>query len=91
MVKKPQRNILIEADRRLQETTQKLFMAKQELEKKNKQLQEALRREQRQKEEKEQLQCELTALKHLAAGAGSIKTVRGKKLTKEIAEDLSLR
>lgn len=61
--KKTKRDLLLETNRWLQETTQKLFIVKQELEKKNKELQIAKEREQHQKEE---LQRELKALKHLA-------------------------
>ena len=89
-MKKTKRNLLLETNRRLQETTQKLFMVKQELEKKNKDLKEALKREQHQKEQKEQLKHELAALKNLAARTEPIRPVPGKKLTKTIAEDLSL-
>ena len=87
---KTKRDLLLETNRRLQETSQKLYMAKQELEKKNKELEEARQRE---KQQKEQLEHELTALKHLA-GPGLEKKVEPapeKKLTKSIAEDLSLR
>ena len=87
---KTKRDLLIETNRRLQETTQELFMAKQELERKNKELEKALRREQRQKKQKEELQRELADLKRLATRIEAVAPVRGKKLTKAIAEDLSL-
>lgn len=83
------RKMLIDSNRRLQETAQKLFMVKQELEKKNKELEVARLRE---KHQKEQLERELKGLKHLVSvKAESFKTVTEKKLTKSIAEDLSLR
>lgn len=86
--------LIIETNRRLQETSQKLFMAKQELEKKNKELDKARQREHRQNE---QLQSELNTLKHLASDKVNIKSpgsreeVPEKKMTRAIAEDLSLR
>ena len=83
------REMLIESNRRLQETAQKLFMLKQELEKKNKKLEIARLRE---KQQKEQLEHELKGLKHLVSvKAESFKTVPEKKLTERIAKDLSLR
>jgi len=83
------REILIDSNRRLQEAAQKLLMVKQELEKKNKELEVARLRE---KQQKEQLEHELKGLKHLVSvKAESFKTVPGKKLTKSIVEDLSLR
>jgi len=97
MTKKTKRDILMETNRRLQETTQKLFMTKQELEEKNKELQKAKDREGR---EKEHLQNELDALKRLALLPDAQANLRvkekvgshqEKKLTKSIAEDLSLR
>ena len=89
MAKKTKRNLVLETNRRLQETSQKLYMAKQELEKKNKKLESARQRE---KQQKEQLEHELKALKHLAAAeAEPIKAPPEKKLTKGVAEDLSLR
>jgi hypothetical protein len=62
--KRTKRDILFEANRRLQETTQQLFMAKQELEKRNKELEEARERERLQKEKLEQF--EQITMKHLA-------------------------
>ena len=88
---KTKRDLLLETNRRLQETTQKLFMAKQELEEKNKELEEAREREKLQKEKLEQL--EDAAMKRLA-GSGTkedVKSFSKKKLTKSIAEDLSLK
>lgn len=83
------RKMLIDSNRRLQETAQKLLMLKQELEKKNEELEVARLRE---KQQKEQLERELKGLKHLVnVKAESFKTVPEKKLTKNIAEDLSLR
>jgi len=87
--KKTKRDLLMETNRSLQETSQKLFMAKQELEKKNKALKLA---EEREKQQKEQLEHELKSLKHLVATeAEPIKAPQEKRLTKSIAEDLSLR
>ena len=102
---KTKRDLLLETNRRLQETTQELFMAKQELEKKNKELEEARDREKLQKEKLEQL--ENATMKRLArlparpsggphgqAGSGikeGVKSLSKKKLTKTIAEDLSLK
>jgi len=86
MTEKKHRDLLMETNRRLQETTQQLFMAKQELEKKNKELEKARQREHQQRQ---QLERELTGLKQLSSGA--VKPVPGKKLTKDAAEDLSLR
>ena len=64
-------------------------MLKQELEKKNQELETARDRE---KQQKEQLELELKGLKHLVSvKAESSKTIPEKKLTKNIAEDLSLR
>jgi len=88
---KTKRNLLIETNRRLQETTQELFMAKQDLEKKNKELEEARKREREQKEKLEYF--EDAAMKHLA-GPGIKKQVKPsfkKKLTESVAENLSLR
>lgn len=91
---KVSRKLIIDTNRRLQEASQKLFMAKQELEKKNKEVEKARQIEHRQNEE---LQRELNTLKHLAADKGDDKghvTAEGvpeKKLTRVIAEDLSLR
>jgi phosphosulfolactate synthase (CoM biosynthesis protein A) len=94
---KTKRNLLLETNRRLQETTQELFMAKQELEKKNKELEESREREREQKKKLEQL--EDAAMKRLAhlpdaqAGPGikeEAKTSK-KKITSSIAEDLSLK
>lgn len=88
--KKTKRDLLMATNRRLQETSQKLLMAKRELEEKNKELEEAKEKE---RQQKEHLQHELNALKHLA-GPGIKKEVghgRKKKLTKSLAEDLSLR
>ena len=94
MKDKRKRDLLMETNRSLQETTQKLFMAKQELEEKNAELEIARQNEHRQNE---QLQRELNTLKHLAGGKvddkglGSAEGVPGKKLTKAVAEDLILR
>lgn len=97
MKDKTERSLLMETNVSLQETSQKLFMAKQELEGKNKELREAKDRE---THEKEQLRNELDALKRLAhqPDAQASPTVKGKagpaiekKLTRAIAEDLSLR
>lgn len=83
------RKMLIDSNLRLQETAQKLLMVKQELEKKNKELEVARLRE---KQQKEQLERELKGLKNLVSvKAESFKTVPEKKLTKSIAEDLSLK
>lgn len=84
------KQMLIDSNRGLQETAQKLLMAKRELEERNKELEEAKEKE---RQQKEHLQHELNALKHLA-GSGIKKEVGHspkKKLTKGIAEDLSLR
>lgn len=87
-MKKTKRDLLLETNRQLQETSQKLFMAKKELEKKNKELEESRQRE---KAQKEHLADELKTLKSLAADkAESIKPVPGKKMVKAIAEDISL-
>lgn len=69
------KKMMIDTDRRLQEHAQQLLIAKQE--------------EQRQKEE---LRHELNTLKHLAGPAikKEVEPIEGKKLTKSIAEDLSL-
>jgi len=91
---KANRKLIIDTNRRLQETMQQLFMAKQELEKKNKELEKARQREH---EQKEHLQRELNILKHLAGAKVDDKSLKNredipeKKLTKSIAEDLSLR
>lgn len=86
---KRMRKMLIDSNRRLQETAQKLLMIKQELEEKNKDLEEARQRE---KQQKEQLKRELKGLKQLVSvRAKSFKTVPEKKITRSIAEDLSLR
>jgi len=84
-------NMLIDSNRRLQETAQKLLMLKQELEKKNQELEVARLRE---KQQKEQLELELKGLKNLVkvkAESFSFKTVPEKKLTMSITKDLSLR
>ena len=88
---KTKRDVLMETNRRLQETTQKLFMAKQELEKKNKELEEVRKRENIQKEKLEQL--EHAVMKRLASPITKEKAEprQEKKITKTIAEDLSLR
>lgn len=83
---KTEKDLLIEANRRLQETTQELFMAKKELEKKNKELREAGLREH---EQRQQLEKELMDLKQFSSEG--VKSVSGKTLTKKIAEDISLR
>jgi len=83
------REILIDSNRRLQETAQELLMAKQELEKKNKELEVARFRE---KQQKEQLERELKGLKNLVkVKTISFKKVPEKKLTVSIAKDLSLK
>lgn len=92
---KTKRNLLIETNRRLQETSQKLFIAKQELEKKTVELEEARLRE---KQQKEHLARELKTLKGLArpwAGKATAKSklskpLPGKKLTGSDAEGISL-
>jgi hypothetical protein len=85
------RKLVIDTNRRLQETLQQLFMAKQELEKKNIELEKARQMEHRQNE---QLQHELNTLKSIASDKVDdtipINTLK-KKLTKGIAEELSLR
>jgi len=86
----------METNRQLQETTQKLYMAKQELEEKNKKLKVA---EEKEKHQKEQLRSELDALKQLARPSAKVSAkskkktepIAGKKITKSIAEDLTLR
>lgn len=101
MKEKDKKKLMIDTNRRLQETTQKLFMAKQELEQKNKELEIAREKE---RQQKEQLKHELQALEHLArlprtsrrAGLRGLSADRAgarrkKKLTTSIAEDLSLR
>lgn len=105
--KKTKRDLLLETNRRLQETSQELFMAKQELEKKNKELEEARERERLQKKKLDEL--EDVAMKRLAspvrnktqtasaisngASAGVKEKAKPlkKKLTASSAEDLSLR
>jgi len=83
------REMLIDSNRRLQETAQKLLMVKQELEKKNQELEAARLRE---KQQKEQLELELKGLKNMVkVKTESFKTVTEKKLTKNIAEEFSLR
>jgi len=83
------RGILIDSNRRLQEAAQKLLILKEELEKKNQELETARERENQQKE---QLELELKSLKHLVnIQAESFQTVPEKKLTKNIAKDLSQR
>ncbi|MBU0571415.1 MAG: hypothetical protein KJ995_04590 [Candidatus Omnitrophica bacterium] len=90
-MKKTKRGLLLETNRSLQETTQQLFMAKQELEEKNKELEKARKREKLQKEKLEQL--ENSAMKHLAGPTtgGGDKDRSKKKLTKSMAEEISLR
>lgn len=75
MERKSKRDLLMQTNRRLQKISQELFMAKQ--------------REQRQKE---QLQQELNALKKMSMLKSREKAVFAsrKKLTKPVAEDLSL-
>jgi len=91
---KVSRKLIIDTNRYLQETSQKLFMAKQELEKTNKALETARQAEHKQNE---QLQHELDALKHMAIDQAVDKSsedaevVPEKKLTRTAAEDLSLR
>ncbi len=97
-MKNTKRDLLMETNRRLQETTQELFMAKEELEKKNKELEEARRRENIQKEKLEQLErASMERLARLPDGQASpITKVKAeprqeKKITAKIAEDLSLK
>lgn len=91
---KVDRKLIIDTNRRLQETMQQLFMAKHELEKKNKELEKARQKDHKQNE---QLQRELNTLKHLAGDEADDKSpistddVPEKKITKVIAEDLFLR
>ena len=81
--------ILIDSNRRLQETAQELLMAKQELEKKNKELEVARLRE---KQQKKQLEQELKGLKNLVkVKTISFKKVPEKTLSKSIARELSLK
>ncbi|MFH1287715.1 MAG: phosphatase RsbU N-terminal domain-containing protein [bacterium] len=82
--KKKKRDLLMETNRNLQETSQKLFMAKQELEKKNNELKKAREEEHN---HNEQLQKELSTLKHLAG----YKDIPDKRITGAMAEDLLLR
>jgi len=88
------KTLLIDANRRLQETAQQLFMIKKELEKKNMELEKARQIEHKQNEH---LLRELNTLKHLAQDKSNVKShgkmenVQEKKLTRSIAEDLSLR
>lgn len=83
------KEVLIESNRRLQETAQKLLMLKQELEKKNQELEVARLRE---KQQKEQLEHELKGLKNLVKVKDEpFKMVPEKKLTVSIAKDFSLR
>ena len=84
------REMVFATNRRLQETTQKLFMAKRKLEEKNKELKEAKEKERRQKEE---LLRELNALKKMARAKTEreIRLISDKKLTTSAAEDFSLR
>jgi hypothetical protein len=94
IMKKKKSNLLMETNRRLQETSQTLFMANTELEEKNNELEKSRQRE---REQKIQLQHELNSLRHLADDKGDHKSLKKrvhiaeKKLTKSIAEDLSLR
>lgn len=76
--------IIMDTDRRLQESTQKLYDAKRDLEKKNKALKEAKERE---KHQRELAENELKALKHIK----DTEPATDKKLTKDAAADLSLR
>ena len=83
------KSLIIEANRRLQETSQKLFMAKQELEEKNRELEKARQREHKQTLH---LQHELNTLKLFAGNKSKEEGPPSeKKLTQDIAEDLSLR
>ena len=83
------REMLIDSNRRLQETAQKLLILKQELEKKNQELEAARLRE---KQQIEQLERELKGFKHLVnIQAESFQEITEKKLTERIAEELSLR
>lgn len=88
--KTKKQQLVIETNRRLQEVAQKLFMAKQELEKKNAELKIA---EEREKHRKEELEHELSALKRLAGTRVNeeVDSVPKRKITRSIAEDLSLR
>ena len=90
MTEKSTTNLVIASNRRLQEATQKLYMAKQELEKQNRALQLA---EKKEKHRNAELKRELADLKHLARPtmADKADASRRKKLTGSIAEDLSLR
>jgi hypothetical protein len=86
--------LIMDTNRRLQESSQQLFMLKRELEKKNGELETARQREHKQNE---QLRRELSSLKYLAGVKsddkrhGETEDVPEKKLTSAIAEDLSLR
>lgn len=90
MTNKSTTNLMIESNRRLQEATQKLCMAKRDLENKNKALHLAQRKD---KHRNEELKRELADLKRLARPtmADKADASRRKKLTGSIAEDLSLR
>ena len=90
MTNKSTTNLVIESNRRLQEATQKLYMAKRAIENKNKALQRA---EQKEKQRNEELKRELADLKRLACPTMADKADASprKKLTGSIAEDLSLR
>lgn len=70
---KRMKKLMIDTNRRLQDTSQKLFMAKKELEKKNKELEKARQRE---KQQREELQRELRDLKHLAGTRGEKKAFK---------------
>lgn len=74
-MKKTKRDLLLETNRRLQETAQELFMAKRELERNNKALENELNT--------------LKHIARPKAEKG-LKAAPGKKLTASIAEDLSL-
>lgn len=89
MKKKPERDFIIETNRRLQEAAQELYMAKKELEKKNKLLKIA---EEKEKQQVKELEQELNSLKTLSAGKAEKETrsVSGEKLDNAAAEDLSL-
>lgn len=88
-IKQPNK-LIIDANRRLQDTAQKLFMAKKELAKKNKELREARKRELSQKKKFETL--ERAAMKRMAGieEKREAKLSNKKKITRDIAEDISL-
>ena len=89
-MKQKKDKVLIATNRRLQDTAQKLFIAKQELLKKNKELRQARKREALQKKKLEKL--EYIAMKRLAEPERKKqpKYFMKKKLTGSVAEGLSL-